>query len=48
MLARGTVATPCLRAQWLPQRRLRTGDTPRVFASNFSIPLTRLVLALVF
>ena len=34
MLARSTMATPCLRAQWLPQRRLRTGDTPRAFANG--------------
>ena len=37
MLARsqfpGPVVAPCLRAQWLPLRRLGTGDTLLTFAS---------------
>ena len=32
----GPVAAPCLRAQWLPLRRLRTGDTVRAFANRHS------------
>ena len=52
MLAQGTVATSCLRAQWLPLRRLRVGDTMRAFANavtavSLSNLLTRSALALV-
>ena len=53
MLARGTVATSCLRAQWLPLCRLRVGDTLRAFANavtavSLSSLLTRSALGLVF
>ena len=53
MLARGTVATSCLRAQWLPLCRLRVGDTLRAFANavtavSLSSLLTCSALALVF